>query len=317
MTFNKRFVRFFVLLIPLLLIVGSCKKKKAFKAEDGQSSVDARMLQGHNDEVISDINSVIMNQALIRGRNSELTGVMGKELCGVDIDTVDVYRGIVRLNYNGKECNGFKKTGTITITFTDYPTHKWKHQGAVVKIDFLTYTVFQVSSQKSVQLDGTEYLTNISGKTWYDLYYSFETSVVQTLTGNNIKVTFNGSKVAVYNFNRQMTFTYHNSVMTCKVEGLETQNGESSVENWGQTRDGDFFTSQVSTPVIWNSTCGPNSPLEGEVVIKVDNKDFKLNCRFGVDGEGNDLAGSGSCPFGFKLTWSYKRKTSSRVFQYN
>lgn len=316
MAFKRFFVRFFVVLLPIFLVLTACKKKRAFKEEDGQSAVDARMLQGHNDDLISDVNTVIIDQSLLRGRGAGISGALADKLCGLDMDTSSVYQGIVKLNYDNQICDGYRKSGQVIITFTEYPLKKWKHQGTVVKLDFIGYTVFDMASQKSVRMDGTQYLTNLSGKTWYDLYYSYEPSVVQALTGENVKVTFNGSKVAIYNFNRKMTFTYSNNLITCKVEGLGSFDGKNELENWGQNVDGDYFTSQILSPIVWRSDCGGRKPVEGEVAVKVDVKSFELKCRYAVDAEGNDVSGSDSCPFGWKMTWSYKRKTSTRVFSY-
>lgn len=319
MIVNRDFTRVLLVCILLSFLAGSCKKKRAFNEEDAQSTVDARTVQGQNDEAVKDVNIAIMEQALIRGRavsETGETGTLGTELCGLSLDTSQVFSGIIKLNYNGTECYGLKRTGSIRVTVQSYPLSKWKHSGCTIKMDFEAYTVTRVSDGKSVRFDGVQYLTNISGNTWFELRYLNASSLVQILTGNDLTVTFDGDNTAVFNFNRRMTYTISNFITSCRVEGLGSHNELSNLENWGETRDGNVFTSQVSSPYVWKTSCGAVAPVEGEVIIKVDTKHFDLKCKFAVDEEGNDVSGDSPCPYGWKVSWSHKKKTNTRVFGY-
>ena len=263
-----------------------------------------------------DINTIFIDQSLLRGRGvSEEATYSGSTICGLVIDTSSKYSGILKLHYDGTSCNGIKKTGDVVITIVDYPLKKWKHKGCVLKIDFLAYKVVRADG-KNLQLDGTEYLSNESGNTWYEMRYLNATDLVQVHTGNDIKVTLDGNSTAVFNINRKMTFNYTNTITSCKIEGLGSSNGVSNLDNWGQNRDGANFTTEIVSPVLWKSNCGSSSPVDGEVHVKVDSKDFDMNCKFGVDSDGNSFSGTGSCAYGWKVSWSYKKKTSTRVFAY-
>ena len=91
----------------------------------------------------------------------------------------------------------------------------------------------------------------------------------------------------------------------------------NSLENYGTTRDGDVFTSQVSTPIVWNWTCGWWAPTQGAVEIKVDSKEFSLNVTFAVDKDGNAVSvAANSCAYGWKVEWKHKNKTKKKVFGY-
>jgi hypothetical protein len=312
---NSTYVKLLALCLPLLLSIGACKKRQAFNNENAQSTVDERMMQGQNDQAVQDINIALMGQALLRGRGTGQTSA-STSWCGVDVDTLSIFSGIIKLNYNGNECNGTKKTGQIVVTILDYPLHKWKYQGTKIKMDFNAYKVTRTSDGQSVQIDGTEFMTNESGNTWFELWYLNAGSVVQTLTADNLNITFNGSNTAIFNINRRMTFTYSNQITSCKVEGLGSAQGKNNLENWGQTRDGDNFTSQVTTPIVWKSSCGGIAPVQGELDIKVDGRDFELKCQLAVDKNGNVVTDN-SCPFGWKVSWSYKSSTNTRIFGYN
>jgi hypothetical protein len=124
---------------------------------------------------------------------------------------------------------------------------------------------------------------------------------------------------AIFSINRQLTFNYSNSdsVTSCKIEGLGTSNGLASLSNWGQNRNGNNFTTQVISPILWKSSCGTNSPIQGEMHVDVDGKNFKLKCKFGVNSDGESVTDANSCPYGWQLAWSYKKKTNTQVFAYN
>lgn len=318
--------KFLLGLSALLLLSGlvftSCKKKKAFKNEDGQASADTRTAQGENDAAVSDINDVMSNQPLMHGRTngtSATNGIMGN-ICGLSVDTNGAYQGTVLLNYNGTTCNNRTRTGSIRVTIQNYNTGvRWKTAGCVVKVDYLNYKITRASDGKSVQFDGTQYITNVSGGTWFELLFLGQSSLVHTVTGDNLNVMFDNSATAVYNIYRKFTYTWNSntSVLTCTGEGIGNSGGLSSLENYGTTRDGDPFTSQVKTPVVWNTTCGAWAPIQGEVDIKVSSKAFTLNCLFGVDNSGNAInVGNNQCPYGWKVTWTLGNKTKNKVLGY-
>lgn len=315
----------FLLAVITLSVIGavtfsSCRKSKAFRKEDGQTSADSRTAQGENDAAISDINDVVSNQPLLHGRTngtSNSNGIMGN-ICGLTVDTNGAYMGTINLHFNGTTCNNRTREGDIRLTILDYASGKrWKDAGCVMKVEYFLYKVTRASDGKSVRLEGIQYLTNVSGGTWFDLLFLGQPNLVSTVTGENLAVNFDNSSTAVYNINRKFTYTWANNILTCTGEGIGSADGLSNLENYGTTRDGDPFTSQVITPVVWNTTCGAWAPIQGEVDIKVDSKDFKLNCLFGVNQTGNAITvGSNSCPYGWKVSWKYKNKTNTKVLGY-
>jgi hypothetical protein len=308
------------LMLTLSFTFTSCKKNREFKKENGQTSADSRTAQGENDNAVSDINTAIADQPLMSGRTNganTVQGVLGN-VCGMTVDATQASSGILYLNFDGTTCNNRTRTGTIKLTIIDYATGKrWKDAGCVMQVDYFLYKVTRASDGKSVRLEGTQYLTNVSGGTWFDLLFLGQPNLVSTVTGTNLSVNFDNASTAVYNINRKFTYTWASSILTCVGEGIGSNNGLSNLENYGTTRDGDPFTSQVVTPVVWNTTCGAWAPIQGEVDIKVDTKDFKLNCLFGVNTSGNPVSvGSNSCPYGWKVTCKYKNKTRTLTLGY-
>ncbi|MBK7667466.1 MAG: hypothetical protein IPJ32_09115 [Sphingobacteriaceae bacterium] len=302
------------------LVFTGCKKRKAFKNEDGQTSADSRTAQGESDGAISDANTIISEQPLLHGRGGSpnaIQGVLGT-ICGLTTNTVNIANGEITLNYDGTTCNNRTRTGSIRLTILNYAGGvRWKHVGAVLQVDYINYKVTRASDGKSVELNGTQNVTNNSGGTWFDLIFLAQANLSHQVTGTNLNVTFDGSKTAVYNINRKFTYTWASPVVTCVGEGIGSSNSLSNLENYGTTRDGDNFTSQVTTPVVWNTTCGAWAPIQGAVNVKVDDKAFDLKCTFGVDANGNSISvAPNTCAYGMKVEWTYKKKTNKKIFGY-
>lgn len=317
----KFYINCLVALLAALVLFSACQKKKAFKEEDGQSSVDNRDALSENDQAVNDINDAIGAQGKLRGKGEEASGTT--QLCGASVDTTYINQGVITLNYNGTTCSNRKRTGAIRLTLQSYTTGKrWKDQGAVVMVEFLNYKVERASDDKSITLNGVQYLTNETGGTWWEfLILKTQPSLGIKSEGNSLQVTFDDGKTASYNIHRRVVYTMPTGdlqSLTCTAEGTGSLNGLGNLENYGLTRDGDEFTSQVVTPIVWNWTCGWWAPIQGEVNVKVDSKEFTLNCLFGVNSSGNSVnVGANDCPYGWKVEWKLKKKTRSKVIRYS
>jgi hypothetical protein len=150
-----------------------------------------------------------------------------------------------------------------------------------------------------------------------------KTSLISTVTGTNLNVTFEDNKTAIYNINRRITYTYPNTpgtssyILTVKAEGIGSNSGLTQLENYGTARNGDLFTSEVTTPIVWNLTCG-GAVLQGDVNVKVASKAYALRFLYGVDANGNSVTvGPNQCPYGWKLQWTVNGSTNFKVFGYN
>lgn len=304
-----------------VLTFSGCKKNKAFKNEDGQSSEDNRTTQSENDAAVSDVNDIMASSSLkgkgLSGLNA--SGVTGN-VCGASIDSAGIGTGVVTINFNGTTCNNRTRTGAIRLTVLDFPTKKWKDAGAVTRIEFIDYKVTRASDGVYIILNGKQLYTNVSGTTWWSLLFTPEHSSIisEIKEDGGITATFNDGKTATYNINRRITYAWLSGLrFSCTAEGIGSSNGLSSLENYGTTREGDSFTSQVTTPIVWNTDCGWWAPVAGAVDIKVAEKEFNLKCTFAVDASGNpqDVAAN-ACAYGWKVEWTHRKKTNKKIFGY-
>jgi hypothetical protein len=319
---NKVVYALSLMILTGSLVFTSCKKRKEFKEENGQTSTDNRTAQSENDNAMNDANSVIYDQPMMHGRTGPSANVMGissTTICGLTVDTNGIHLGKITLNYTGVTCNNRTRTGTIKLAILNYSSGvRWKHANAVLQVDYINYKITRASDGKSVEFNGTQFVTNKSGGTWIDLYSLTQSSLITEVTGNDLHVSFDGTGgTAIYNINRRFTYTLPSGILTCTGEGIGSSSGRNNLENYGTTREGDAFTSEVTTPIVWNLTCGWWAPTQGAVDIKVDSKAFDLKVTFAVDASGNSVAvAPNACAYGFKVEWTYKKKTNKKIFGY-
>jgi hypothetical protein len=305
--------------VGLLLTFSSCKKKDETPKvdESGQASTDSRQAISENDASINDVNQTLSDYPLMHGRIAS-TNQVATTICGLDVDTIGSFLGTIKLNYNGTVCNNRKREGSIRLTILNYASgQRWKMAGCILKVEYLAYKITRASDGQNIEINGIQNLTNVSGGTWFDLLFLAQPNLVSSVTGTNLNVKFNGTATAIYNINRKFTYTWANSVLTCSGEGIGTSGGINNLENYGTTRDGDAFTSQVTTPLVWNTTCGGGAPLAGHLIIKVASKSFDLDCVYGVNSAGTPInVGANQCAYGWKLTWTVGTNSQNKVIAY-
>jgi hypothetical protein len=316
---KKLFLAFTAL--ALIFSIESCKKKKEFKNENGQAAEDNRNVQqqaedamGYGDNAMT--NYAALNGKLVGGNGQNSIANIQSLPCGTTVDTTNMSsQGTVTLNFDGVTvCDNKKRSGSIKLTIQNFPQKHWKDTACVLKMDYNNYRVTRSSDNKSIMFNGTHYVTNVVGGNF--ITWLLGGTVIRTVTGSNLQVMYDNGSTGSWNINRKWTYSHSNGAYTCTGEGIGSYNGESSLENWGTTRDGDAFTSKVETPVVWNSTCW-SRPVQGRLNIKVADKDFDLIVTAGVDASGNPVpVQSNNCPYGWKLEWTYKTHTNNKVFGY-
>jgi len=319
-----------IMAVAIITIFASCKKQEVFKQEDGKTSEDNRNVQAECDEAINDANNVVSYHGSSFGKspNSVLaeSKLTNGEVCGASIDTSLLKQGIITLNFDGTTvCNNRKRAGSIRLSIQGFTSGtRWEEPGAVLQIVYNDYKVTRTSDGKSIKFNGMLNVTNVTGGNLILLYLGIapnQTNLIHKVEGNNIQIVFDDTKTATWNINRQATYTKsmngNTVVFTCTGEGIGTYNGINNLENWGTTREGDGFTSQVSEPVVWNTTCGAGAPVTGKLIMKIDSKEFELTITLGVDINGNPVTPAvNECPYGLKVSWKWKNDTGSKIYPY-
>ena len=318
---NKIFYSIALLGVSAALAFTSCKKKEDPKTEeptvetpDGQSETDNREVQGENDAAMSEVNDILAHTPRVGGKSAEASSG-----CVFEVDSVKIAKDTILFKYSGTTCNNRTRTGAIRLTWVHGT--KWKNPGAVIKIEYINYKITRASDQRSMMFNGTQNLTNVSGGNWINLLSTLNYLLVNTVTGTNLNVKFEDGATAVYNINRKISYTYPggifpNGILTVQAEGIGSNLGVNNLENYGTARNGDAFTSEVSTPIIWNETCG-GAVIQGAVSVTNVTKNINLKFTYGVNTSGNPMTvPANSCPYGWKLEWTANGSSNSKVFGY-
>jgi hypothetical protein len=299
-------------IIAAALFFWSCAKRRAFNDESAQTPVEIRQFQLEQDVVMTEANTLLADQFLMRGKQS---GGFAKTLCGCDADTGSVFSGTVSLVYNNSVCNNRRRTGKIQITILNYPLAKWKKVGSTVKMEFDNYAVTYVDGT-TYTLSGTQYVINESGGTWYDLYYTGQASLSQRIEADNVRVRYDPLHSAFISTSRRVVYTLKSGVVYANMSAAGDYNGESA-DTWGTDRDGAPFHAGVTTTMQWNSACGAMKPATGASYVVVDGKEYTFTCTYGVNDEGNTGDWSAShCATAWRVDWTYRNSSARRVFGY-
>jgi hypothetical protein len=308
----------------LSLAWSGCKKNEptpAESTENGKASEDNQGVQNHADAAITDANNLVSANGSLSGRLSEAAqNAVDTNICGAAKDYSQIGQGILTVSYDGVTvCNNRKRGGTIRITLLNYTTGaRWIQANAKLKVDFINYKVTRASDGKSIKLNGNLIITNQSGGNFITLFLGSTPSLVHTVEGSSMQVAFDDSLNGTWNINRRYSYAWNSNVATCTGEGIGTNNGVSNLENWGTTRNGFPFTSQVTTPVVWNTTCGAWAPVQGKVVIRVQNPgNAQITTTFGVNTTGQPVPITpNTCPYGMKIEWVWGGSSGNRILGY-
>ena len=281
------------------LIFTGCKKNQdnGVKPVDDtpqqtMSASDQTNVENESNEAMDDANSALQGISSTRSFN----------FCNVTIDSSQASTGLIVLTYTGNNCANTKlRSGSISIQlpYIGGQVRRWRDTSATVTLTFNTYKVTRLSDNKSITLNGTHSITNVSG------------GLLATITpGNprvhkiraNLQLTFDDGTQRTWQAARTRTYNIANNIVTDQVTGDTTINGYSNVAMWGVNRAGNNFYTSITTPVISNIFGGTclYKPISG---VRVHyGLVHTITVTYGVESNGNATP-SGNCPYGYKVNW--------------
>ncbi len=272
---------------------------------DDQSRVDAE-----TDAVADDAN-VIMNHPDFAGYGMNTpSGSLQNAICDatVSIDTTGTTRKVT-IAYNGGSC-GFNRIRTGTVLLSMAKDVKWGNAGAVITVTFTNLKVKRVNDNKSLTLNGTQTLTNVSGGRLINLPQGI--TITHTITSSNMSLTFDNGMQRNWQIAKQRVFTYNNGVVATGT-GLHTDGVREGIAEWGTNRFGIPFASAITAPIVVKQDCSFRV-VSGEVTHY--REDITTTATFGLDATGNATTCPGTGKYYFKLVWSDNVKTYTFILPY-
>ena len=218
--------------------------------------------------------------------------------CNADA-VLDSAAGIRRLTitYHGLNCIG-NRTRVGVVVFSMPLAQHWKDAGAVLTISVQNLVITRVSDNKSIAVNGTTTVTNVTGGPIRDL--ATLGTITHTIASAGMTVTFDNGTSRSWQIAKQRVFTFNNGVVITTT-GTHTDGSISGIAEWGTNRFGNAFVTAITQPMTIRQDC--NWRLTSGQVTH-----YKLSATivatFGLDSAGNPTGCPGLNPYYFKIVWT-------------
>lgn len=298
-----------VITLALITSFTACKKDEvkndSSSTEVTTHSDDQNRVSGDLDDVTNDANLALESDFGFSGKQMNVTSICGATAVA---DTMSNPRTIT-ITYNGNNCqNTTLRTGTIVLSMP--AGVRWKDAGAAITMTFQNLKIKRLSDNKSITLNGSHTLTNVSGGLMISL--PNQGTIIHTLSSSNMSITFDDNSQRVWQVAKKRTFTYGNGI-NLAITGNHTEGNNTRIAEWGTNRFGHSFTTSITEPLRIRQDC--NLRL---VSGQIKHEGFATaTATFGLDVNGAPTSCPGAGHYYFKLEWTGPGgNTHSNIFPY-
>jgi hypothetical protein len=311
---KKDIVKISMIFLCSILLLGSCKKKHHDPVATTDSAIQGTTALDQSNYIAASNQSSEEADVIASGSSSTArTTSGGTTVPGMSIDSSNVASGVFYITYSGQSASGIIRTGKDTLIVTG----KWHVAGSTI-VSKYNYTVTFLSG-RTIQLIGTDTITNISGGNYWSLLAG--TSITTTHTGT-AQLTFDGVTKRTWHHSRQKVRSFANGVITATITGTGNYAGATDVEAVGVNRLGETFYGEITSPLVWSYYANPASntcshwadPISGSYFHKGTGSG--LTVTFGVSSTGAANTTSDTCPYGYKLDWTFNSKNEELILSY-
>ncbi len=282
---------------------GSCQKSvensstaadETTTAELSVQSDDQILVSSEVDAVTDDANSVIDNNTAFNGREENTLEALCNATAVMD-STNDLRK--ITITYNGLNCAGDRSfMGVVLLTMPK--VKRWKDSGAAMTVSIQHLKITRVKDNKSITLNGTKTITNVTGGRMRDL--ALRGSVKFNIIGTDLSVTFGDSTTRIWQVAKQRAYSFNNGLVITTT-GLHTDGATTGIAEWGTNRAGKTFATAITAPLVVRQDCSfrmvsgqvTHTKLATQAVVT-----FGLNAA----GEPTNCPGSGS--YYAKMVWT-------------
>jgi len=313
--------RYAIFIVALIGLVFSCKKDNSNANNSNQSVVqtqadDQTMVSNESEMMTNDANTALSSQASINGEsisslisgNTVVNSISGHTqtlggnvvlICdaAIAVDTTSNPRTIT-ITYNGTNCWGNRtRTGTVVISIAS-GIH-WKDQGAAVSIAVQNLKITRIRDGKTIIINGTKTITNVSGGSLTDL--ANDISITHNIS-DNFSVTFSDNEVRSWQTSKQRVFTYNNGIVF-STTGTHSDGTNTNVAEWGTNRYGTTFESLISVPKVFRQDCDFRLVSGQNVILRSDSLNSTIT--YGLDATGSPTSCPGSGNYYLEIVWTF------------
>jgi hypothetical protein len=263
------------------------------------------------------VNSALSGQSAFSGSlssssslsgNTEVNGINGSGqvsglinvhqlVCDATI-TYDTANGqrVITIVYDGTNCWGNRtRTGTITITMPK--GQRWKDVGATATITVDKLTITRKRDKKTIVLNGTKTITNVSGGLLKDL--SSLHTITHSITGI-LKVDFENGTNRTWNVSKDRVFTCDKGIVI-NTTGTYSDGTDNNIAEWGTNPFNESFKTLISAPIVIRQDCDFRLVSGQNTVITAKGTGV---ITYGLDSNGDPTGCPGTGNYYFKLVWT-------------
>jgi hypothetical protein len=314
---KKTSLKISMIVLSMGLFFAACKKKTDTvtpddSAQQTTTASDQSNASAESDQAVNDANIVLSGSPT----NGRMAGT-GAIIAGAAIDstvTGNYANGKYVITYNGNNADGTKnRTGTITLQLTG----KWSAPNSVLTITFTNYKVTRLSTGKSITLNGTKTVKNVSliAHNYWNLPADGSTSIDHKVRGT-LNITFDDGTTRSWNIARHRKVIHTTAgAYTLALSGDTAVGGYGSsnntIEAWGVNRSGENFYGEITSPLVFSTAC------IGELISGIyvhEGIARTLTVTFGVNSDGT-VNTSTACPYGFKFDWINAAGTAKEIIK--
>jgi hypothetical protein len=311
----------FTVLIASVGLFYACNKNKvngpggsATSAADLQTQADDQaMVSNESDAVSDDANSALYSQPSFAGTTSSSNDISGTTtvngggganplfllICDatITVDTANGNRNIT-ITYNGTNCWGNRtRTGVVVISI---PLGVyWRDPGATVTISIQNLKITRLRDDKSITINGTKTVTNVSGGRLIDL--ATLGTITHTITGT-LSITFDNGSQRDWNVSKKRVFSYDNGIVITTTGTHKDSLNNTDVAEWGTNRFGIAFESLISESKIIRQDCDFRLTAGQNEILRSDG--ITLVITYGLDANGDPTGCPGNGPYYLKVVWT-------------
>ncbi len=295
---TNKFRLVLIAITAISITFSSCKKSSVqsdWANEFKTHTDDQSRVSSETDEVFNDANAIIDATGAFNGRVEGLNSVICNATAVLD-STLTLRR--ITVTYNGLNCAGSRsRTGVILLTIP--LSQHWGDVGAVLTANIQNLAITRVSDNKSIVINGTHIITNVTGGRLRDL--ATIGTIIHDISSNGMTITFDDGSQRVWQVAKRRTFTYNNGIVISTV-GTHTDGATTGIAEWGSNRFGNAFTAAITQPMVIRQDCDFRL-VSGQITHQRLVADVVVT--FGLDSNG-DIS---SCPgigssYYFKLVWT-------------
>ena len=288
------------LLLSSALLFTACKKTSTNSSsteianESQVQADDQSQVAASTDDITTDASTISENVIAVTGNGPQ---TFFPNPCGATVtyDTLNAVRTIT-ITYNGLNCAGtLMRTGVVTISIP--AGQLWKTAGAQLTITATNLKITRVSSQRSITINGSEVITNVTGGLLRNL--ASLGTITHTITSSGITITFDNNTQRSWQIAKQRVYTYSNGIVV-STTGTHTDGSTTGISEWGTNRFGNPFVTQIIDPMVIRQDCNfrvTSGHIKHSRLLRT------VDVTFGLDSAGNPTSCPGTGTYYMKIVW--------------